>query len=162
MRWRRLLLSLAAVALLGVTGFFLYLWLTPPDYSLQPIEESYLARIQSSLAHIPRWLNSPATYLYHEERPYFTLAIAVGVLALLLWLYQRSCRPYWSPLLTLGVVLLGLVGFALFFWLSIPAPTSDTADYHEGRSYFAFAIVAGVLALLLLLYASVHLHLRRK
>ena len=165
MRRRRLPLSLAAVALLGVTGFLLFLWLTAPPpgvYSLGgfqgvsgPVEvdEGFLARI-------PRWLNSPATWLYHEERPYFTFAIAAGVLALLLWLYRRSCRLYWRSLL--AVVLLVPAGFALFFWLANPSPTPAPpsggilddfpAVYHEERSYLAFAIAAGVLALLLLLY----------
>jgi hypothetical protein len=165
MRWRRLLLSLAAVALLGVTGFFLFLWLTAPPpgvYSLGgfrgvsgpvEVEESFLTRIR-------RWLNSPATYIYHEERPYFTFAIAAGVLALLLWLYRRSWRLYWRSLLAL--VLLVPAGFALFLWLAnlfpTPAPPSGgilgdfPAVYHEERSYLAFAITAGVLALLLLLY----------
>jgi hypothetical protein len=191
MRRGRLLLSLGAVALLGVAGLALLLWLATPaltpgvtlenfrrlreGMSLRQVEallgphqlkegshkawhskdkdiaiwlvidgdhlrhghamrsndhsdDEHLHPDDSFLTGIHQWLHSTEIAVYYEQRSYFVFAITAGVLALLLWLYRRSCRQYWRSLLAVSaVVLWGLAGCALFivFLFEITAVPSD-------------------------------------
>jgi hypothetical protein len=168
MRRRKWLLIVTALALLGVAGFFLFLWATSTaPVSGVTLENFRRLRVGMSSSEVEGLLGKPQKTLKRDWENWDwtiwpTKEVAIYLLFdrdLLLW-FGKASRPGQDGKPDCIIEFLQSTEPTGFLdrnrsWLNSPKlDNPDAAHYHEERPYIMFAIAAGVLAILLWVYCK--------